>query len=464
MRRHPPEVVSLATGRAAAPGTMRAMPTVRPFRALRYEPSRVPDIAAVLCPPYDIISPAEQQALLERDARNAVRLELPTSPDPADADGRYRAAARTLAEWRSDGTLRKDPRASVYVHEMRYREPGSGRERVTRGAMVRLRLAAFGPESDVRPHERTMSGPKEDRYRLLKATGTNLSPIVFVQEDSAAADVIATVTAGAPTVEATDHDGIHHRLWACPTAGEGEPPGAAEALVTAITGRPLTIADGHHRYETALRYREERSKNQACESDPPYDYVLALVYDVADAPALLATHRLIHELPAGGAGLLGAAADLFQVERVADAVDLLARMSRPSAGAGAGGRGRFGVWTQDGGAILTVRRDQMSPLLDAAVPEAARWIDAAVLAAALGPLAGIDAVALVGGERVTYTKDAADAIAQVDEGRADAAFLLDPTPVADVIRVADVGGVMPQKSTYFFPKAPTGLLFNPLEP
>jgi uncharacterized protein (DUF1015 family) len=437
------------------------MPTVRPFRALRYDAARFDDLSAVLCPPYDVISAADQAALLARHPRNAVRLELPPDPRTDDPDGRYRAAARTLAEWRTDGTLRKDPRPALYVHEMRYRVTADDRERTALGAMLRLHLEPLAAGAGVRAHERTMSGPKEDRFKLLKATGTNMSPVVLLHERRDASSCLEVLALGEPVATAVEGDGTAHRLWVHPIEEEASDGDPAKMYLSTVAAGALTIADGHHRYETALRYQDERGQNRACESDPPYDYVLALLYAVGDAPAVLATHRIVRGID-GGRELLARAADLFTLDPVTHRDGLLSAMARPVATER--GNARFGLWTRDGGTVLRARPERFEPLIDWTIPEPARSLDAALLAVALREIGGIDGSELVGGDRVTYTKDASEAIDRVDRGEADAAFILDPTPVEAVLRVADAGAVMPQKSTYFHPKAPTGLLFNPLEP
>ncbi|HLO36647.1 MAG TPA: DUF1015 domain-containing protein, partial [Candidatus Deferrimicrobium sp.] len=151
------------------------MPQIRPFRALRYAPETVGDLAAVVAPPYDVLTAADHARLLARHPKNVVRLDAPVD-EPGDAeDDRYRRAARTLAAWRSDGTFHKDPRPAIYVHEQTYLVPGTDVERTQRGFFARLRLEPLVPGSGVLPHERTLASPREDRYRLLRATGVNTS-------------------------------------------------------------------------------------------------------------------------------------------------------------------------------------------------------------------------------------------------------------------------------------------------
>ena len=439
------------------------MPDLRPFRALRYEPSRVRDLAAVVAPPYDVIDPEMRARLVARDPANVVRLDMPVEELGDGPDDRYRRAARTLAAWRSDGTLRKDPQPSIYVYEQRYLIPGTERERTQRGYFARLRLEPYGPDSGVLPHERTLSGPKEDRYKLLRATGVNTSPVVVLFDDTSGSteDRLAAVAGGPPDLDVSDDDGVCHRMWSLPASGDGPASIVAGSLLEAGGAAPVTIADGHHRYETALRYRDERRMSRSCDEDPPFDYVLALMLEATRQElTVLPTHRLVRRIGSGGAEqLLARAPELFDIEPIESSEAMKAALT---GGDAAGGRGRFGLWTRAGGAILTARRDAFAPFLPAG-GEAVRSLDVTLLATALDRLAGIDADAVAEGA-VGYTKSAEDAIAAVDTGSgADAAFLLEPTPVVSIEAVAREGDVMPQKSTYFYPKALTGLVINPHE-
>ena len=439
------------------------MPDLRPFRALRYEPSRVRDLAAVVAPPYDVIDPEMRARLVARDPANVVRLDMPVEELGDGPDDRYRRAARTLAAWRSDGTLRKDPQPSIYVYEQRYLVPGTERERTQRGFFARLRLEPYGPDSGVLPHERTLSGPKEDRYKLLRATGVNTSPVVVLFDDTSGSteDRLAAVAGGPPDLDISDDDGVCHRMWSLPASGDGPASIVAGSLLEAGGAAPVTIADGHHRYETALRYRDERRMSRSCDEDPPFDYVLALMLEATRQElTVLPTHRLVRRIGSGGAEhLLARAPELFDIEPIESSDAMKAALT---GGDAAGGRGRFGLWTRAGGAILTARRDAFAPFLPAG-GVAVRSLDVTLLATALDRLAGIDADAVADGA-VGYTKSAEDAIAAVDTGSgADAAFLLEPTPVVSIEAVAREGDVMPQKSTYFYPKALTGLVINPHE-
>jgi uncharacterized protein (DUF1015 family) len=222
----------------------------------------------------------------------------------------------------------------------------------------------------------------------------------------------------------------------------------------------VTIADGHHRYETALRYRDERRMSRSCEEDPAFDYLLALLLETTgQALTVLPTHRVATGLGAAADDLPERAASLFDVQPADRAALERWGLGEP------GGRGRFGLWTRGGGWVLEARRGAFDAALPQGAGDAARRLDVTLLGVALERLAGIDAAAVSAGGRVRYTKSAAEAIGWVDSRAqgSDAAFLLEPTPVESIIAVAAEGDVMPQKSTYFYPKPLTGLVINPHE-
>ena len=446
------------------------MPELRPFRALRYD-AGAGDPRDLVSPPYDVISPAQQRALARRHPRNVVRLDLPLDEPGDPPDERYRRAARDLATWRSDCTLRKERQPSVYAYEEAYTVPGTSEHRVQRGFFARLRVEELGPASGVLPHERTLSAPKEDRYRLLRATGMNASPVVlmFADPDGAAIRALEAVCRTDPQVDLTDDGGVRHRLWQLPAEDPTLGP-LADELLRAGSAGPLTIADGHHRYETALRYHDERHRDRALCELAPFDYLLALLLPVDQPLTVLPTHRVVRDGLAGEA-LLAAAADLFDVERL-PTPDALIEAFGPARTGQAAGQGagspesrphRFGLWTGGQAAILHVRPAAFEPLLDPAASSALRWLDVNLLAVALERLLDVDRAATAGGGRIAYTKDVDEALAMVDRGEGVAALLLDPTLVDDVLSVAAAGEVMPQKSTYFYPKQVTGLVLNPHE-
>ena len=429
--------------------TIDQVPQLLPFRALRYDASAVPDLSAVLCPPYDVISSAERELLAARDARNAVHVELPSGE--GSALSRYEVAARTFSGWIADGTLRRDERQMIYVYEQRY-QAADGSGRPARGFFARLRLEPYGPASGVLPHEHTLSGPKEDRFRLMSAVQANLSPVLLLYDNgdrgAAAEGLMDALTSAPPEVEALGPGGLVNRLW---LADPSESDHARE-LMSLAAARPLTIADGHHRYETALRFRDQPDAPNAA------NFVLALLYDThSGGLGLLPWHRVLRGVVRGNV-LIDAASEWFTVTPCQSSAEMVAALAEgePSATA------RLGLWTVDGGAVLEVDRERVAELLPASTSETVRWLDVTVLSVTLSRMIGSTPEELATNGNLTYVADAGEALAQVESGAADAAFLLRPTPIEDVVAVAAAGEHMPAKSTFFHPKAATGLVFNPL--
>ena len=430
----------------------------------------VDDLAAVVAPPYDVIGPEAHRRLLGRDPHNVVRLDLPEEEPGDPEDERYRRAARTLNAWRLDGTLHRDPRPALYPYEQTYRVPGTSREATRRGVFARVALEPFGPTSGIRAHERTLAGAREDRYRLLRATNVNTSPVVGLGQDATglAAGWLRDVAATKPVADLVDEAGVRHRLWLAPV-GTGEP---GDSLVGEVCERlganPITLADGHHRYETALRYADERRRGPALEVSPAWAEILMLILEPVEGPlTVLPTHRVLLGLDAAAIDRLGAGlGELFEVEAGVGRERLLAEFGAGSEARG--GEGRFGLWTRHGSAILRASRPAFAPFLPAG-GDAVRRLDVTLASVAIERIAGIDPTAVAEGH-IAFTMDAAEAIAWVDAGAAptggplaSAALLLDPTPASEIVAVAADGDVMPQKSTYIYPKALTGLVINPLE-
>ncbi|MEX1295887.1 MAG: DUF1015 domain-containing protein [Candidatus Limnocylindrales bacterium] len=433
------------------------MPNLRPFRALRFDAS-ASDLSAVLAPPYDIISPAQRQALLERDPHNIVRIELPADLGAAGPDD-YAAAAATARAWREAGVLVKDEEPTVTVHQMRWLD-GDGREATATGLLCRLGLEEYGPGSGVLPHEKTHGGPKADRYALLEATQLNTSPLVFLagSDPAATSAALLELTEREPDATGTTADGVRHRLWIVDAA-------SAEPVLELMRARPITIADGHHRYETALAYRRDRADERPAEGEPAWDYALALIYPLDQSPPALPTHRVIRGQPCGE-DLLERLASYAAVEPLPDRGSLLARMGEPASFApGATGTGRIGVYTGTSrtAAVLTVDRGATDALLDAGLSEGSKGLDVNALSVIIDKAYGADAAELAASGQLWYEKDAAEACSTVDAEKASAVFLLDEMPPSAISLVAEAGEVMPQKSTYFNPKAPTGLALSPLE-
>lgn len=431
------------------------VPKLRPFRALRFDTSTT-DLSAVLAPPYDIISPAQRRELLARDPHNVVRIELPADLGHAGPED-YAAAAGTAAAWRASGVLVRDQRPTVTVHQMRWRD-GEGSEQLATGLFCRLGLEEFGPASGVLPHEKTHGGPKADRYALLKATQLNTSPLVFLagSDPGPTSAALLELARGEPDATATTPDDVEHRLW----IHDGQ---SAAAVLELMSTAPVTIADGHHRYETALAYRAEQAAEAEGGPDPAWDYLLALIYPLDASPPALPTHRVVRGRPCGDE-LVERLKAYAEVEPLPHAEALLERMTRPVPLApDASGAGILGLLTRDRAAMLHLDRAAIGGLLDAGLSEASRGLDVNALSAIVGRVYGDDDAAMAADGRLWYEKDAVEAVRQVAREQASATYLLYGMPPAAISRVAQAGEVMPQKSTYFHPKAPTGLVLCPLD-
>lgn len=434
------------------------MPTIRPFRGLGYAldryavPSaagmRMADLTEVVCPPYDVMTPAQQADLLNRSDRNAVRLELSAEPDP------HAAAAAALRAWRADGTLERRAEPSVYYY--RYARPASPDEPAAQGVVARLLLEPFG--GGVRAHEHTLAGPKADRLALLHATRTQLSPILAIYFDGS---VHHDHLMGLPWTDewrARDDDGLLHSLAAV------QPD---DRLLDHLSRQQLFIADGHHRYETALAYQAAIRADPAwADADPgslAADWiVVVLVNAEREELEILATHRLIREADDDALRSLVRDPDpIWQAIPVAP-VQLAARLAdlreveRPAFGLVLPGDEGFLLVGDADAADQRMRREPMSA--------AVRRLDLAILhTAILEDRLGIDPASVAKGEALAYTRSEADAIRAVASGEAKAAILVRPTRLEQLAAVAGAGDVMPQKATYFYPKLLTGLVFYPLE-
>jgi uncharacterized protein (DUF1015 family) len=420
------------------------MADVRPFRGLRYNPARI-DPALVLAPPYDVISPDEQRELYARSEHNVVRLEYGEQREgDSEADNRYTRAARDLAEWRGSGVLTQDREPMVYAYKQEFQWGGRLHIRRAHFAVVRLEEWATGA---VKPHERTLAKPKADRLELLRATRTQISPVycLFRGETGTAPSPVSLLRA--------ESNGEHHALSAC------EEP---SAIAQRLSRTQLYVADGHHRYETALAYRDEvRAAAGGWTGDAPENFVLVALTDAHDPGLLvLPTHRVVSvAAPADAVERLRHWFDLDDAGSLDEGLAQLSRAGRETTAFLAAGLAP--------GRLHLVRlrdRPAVEALMPADQPPAWKRLDVNVLQyAVLGSVLGIDEAALTAGDAVTYTQHARSAHEVVASGGAGIAFMLNATPVEHVLAVADAGARMPQKSTYFYPKLPTGLVMHPFD-
>jgi uncharacterized protein (DUF1015 family) len=427
------------------------MADVQPLRGIHYNPEVITarKFGNALAPPYDVIDTVQQERLYERQLRNIVRVDYgkEMAGDVAGINDRYTRAAQHLDSWLKLGVMSRDERPAFYVTTHEYNGT-DGVRRIRRGIYGRV-LARPWEESEVRPHERTMRGPKEDRMRLMETTLTQTSAVFMVWRDADATvdGLLEGVCAVAPALHGQSDDGDDehdsHSVWVV------DDPLQVQALRDALRAATLYIADGHHRYETAAAFAAKcREAEPGMPVPADFDYTLAYMCDAASPGIeLLPTHRVVAGLtapPQSGESI---------AERAADGWTWVA--TDDLAGAIRAARIRNGTHH-----AFAMRLENESGMLirphSDAIPSPRERLDVVVLEQEILTPLGIT------GENVTYTRDVEYVDASVRTGEAQIGIVLNSMPVADVLAVADAGEIMPQKSTYFFPKVPTGEVLSPL--
>jgi uncharacterized protein (DUF1015 family) len=437
------------------------MAEILPFRGVLYDPAKVGDVMSVVAPPYDVIGPAEQAALYAGHPGNIIRLELGQEhPGDGPQDNRYTRAKRFLQDWLREGLLRRDDRPAIYLYAVEYRLRG-GQTRTMRGFLSLVKLEEFGT-GRIFPHENTRAAAKDDRYQLLETCRSNFSPIFSLYSDAEGAIIRTlerTVEKGRPRFAVTDADGVRHLLWAVSDQQ------ALDRVVAAMKPLPLFIADGHHRYESALRYRNAQRQALGDKESLPSDWVL-MYFSNLDDPGLtiLPTHRVLPgPLPCPVPEFRRCLAETFTVETIS-----FTKETEPAA------RAKFL-------SALHAARSSDAHVIGLIVRGESRYEVLTLNAAGLSRL-GMSARERLGvsilqqmvfrgamrmepkdEERLIYIKDEEDVLAAVARGEGALAVLLNPPRVTEVKDVARAGDRMPHKSTYFYPKPLTGLVINTMD-
>lgn len=431
------------------------MPEIRPFRGVRYDIARVGALSNVVAPPYDVIDSALQDELYAASPFNIIRLEL-NREEPGDGpDGnRYSRAARFLKEWLRAGDLRQDDDPALYLYHQTFEVEGKPHTR--KGFLARVRLEPFG-EGKIYPHEQTLAGPKADRLALFNATKYNLSPIFGLYPDPTAT-VLAAVEAGMrdkTPLEATDHLGVTNRLW--PVLD----PETHTLVQGLLATKPIFIADGHHRFETGVNFRNELAAQGALSGpDDPANFCMMMLVGMSDPGLLiLPTHRLVSGFPGLTAqSLMERLAAEFEV-RVAGEGEAGCRSAWETIES-LGAQEVLGFGTVTDGLWVTARLRSDS-MMDQLAPEhSAEWralgvsvLHELVLKALLGP---------AGSPVCRYVHRIDEVLADVESRGCDLACLVPPAAMSDVEAIASNLEKMPPKSTYFYPKLLSGLVLNPL--
>jgi uncharacterized protein (DUF1015 family) len=420
---------------------------IEPFRALMYNRKIAGEPARVVAPPYDLIGAARQQQLYERSPYNVVRLELARDTD------RYGAAEKTLTEWMAAGAVERLARPAIFQYTQTFDVEGRLLHRT--GFIARVRLEEFD-RGRIVPHERTFPAAKEDRLRLLTALQVNTSSIfgLYSGAHRELDRLREQAAAREPLIDLVDDLGIRNELRPI------EAPDEIAIIQRELDAPRILIADGHHRYETALNYRRARRHENASSEPQPYDYTMMTLV-ACDDPGLviLPTHRVVKSLPADAiATFTQRAREVFNVEEIAHRDEFRSRLN-------ASGSGAIGV-TLKGMSSYLILRLRSRTAIKSVMPDSAaevRRLDVSVLhALVFDRIFGLRADEIRKGGNIEYTIEIGGALGAVANGRADGAFLMNPPSIRDVERVSDAGATMPEKSTYFHPKLLTGLVMNPL--
>jgi uncharacterized protein (DUF1015 family) len=432
------------------------MAKISPLKGYRYDTSRIKDVTAVITEPYDKITPELQEKYYNRSPYNVVRcIKGKTAPEDGEGNNQYTRARDFLHQWINERILLRDSRDAVYAYNQEYTVGGAKKTR--HGFIALGELEEFG-KGGVMPHERTLAGPKADRLNLMRATGTQFGLIFMLYPDPA--NKVTALLAGAckrpADMEATDNDGVVHRLWVISNES------VIAETVKLMQDKQLFIADGHHRYETALNYRREMlEKGVTCEAgNENYNNRMMAFVSMQDSGlTILPTHRLIFNLTADQLQRFPEELKrFFAVETCKDLAEMLEKMKPQSKD-----DHRFGLYLNGSFSLLTLKDEKsISGLVRANVSEDWKRLDVSILHTVLEHLLGIDKKKLEEESNVAYERYADKAVKLVDEKRYQLALFLNPTKASQVAKVAGNGERMPQKSTDFYPKLYTGLVINKL--
>lgn len=423
------------------------MAEIRPFRPLRYtdKAGRIEDL---VCPPYDIISEEERQEYLRVNPHNMIRLEL-----PKEGEDPYKEAGKTLNQWIDSGIVALDEKPSIIIYEEVF--SAHGKDYTIKGFVCRLKLEALDA-GVVLPHEETLSKAKQDRLNLMTTTGCNFSSVysMYHDKEKEVFPLIEKFSDRTPDQEfVTKEDGITHRIWFVTNTDD------IEAITSKFDNKQVYIADGHHRYTTALNYRDQlKAQGVVTDETHPANYVMMTLMNLEN-PGLVVfpTHRVIKNMDnLDAAKLLKDSEKYFDIEKV-DVKSLEDEIIKR----GQTGKKVMAFYNEGEGWVMELKDDEIMKELLPDMSDAYRKLDVTILhTLVLERLLGIDKENLANQTNLIYTREANDAISLVDSGQGNCAFLINYTGVEEIAAVADAGEKMPQKSTYFYPKLITGHVMN----
>ncbi len=436
------------------------MALLRPFKGIRYNPSRIKDLSRVICPPYDVISQVQQEYYYNKSSYNFIRLEYSKEfPGDGDEDNKYTRALNTLEKWLSEGILFRESMPAIYVHDHHFELNGT--TRVRRGIICTV-LVEDWSKMVIRPHEGTLPRARSDREILLRTLEANTSPVFVMYEDyqKAVSSILENITSNDPQLDIDDYDGEHHRLWVVTE------PRILEALTCIFETRPLYIADGHHRYESALKYKRECDAIKGDGTgDEPYNFIMMEMADFKDPGlVILPPHRLIRGVSRSRINFM-----ISEIRRYFDVTefdsstdDAWTRIERHMKASGSttialvlsGEKTVYVLAVKDQASLNVMMPAFHSPLyrqLDVSI------VDHVILEGLLG-LSDMSDMS-----RISFNHDRQEALQLVGSGIYQLAVILPAMKPSVIKKVADAGERMPRKSTYFHPKLPSGLVVNRLK-
>lgn len=438
------------------------MAEIKPFRMVRYNGELERELPRLISPPYDVISPAEQEFFYQEHPLNIIRLVLnKKEPDDGPENNRYTRAAATLQEWMQNRTLVRADRPGFVVYSMAFEQPGGGRQRID-GIVGLVKVDDYG-KGKVLPHEKTYLGPKQDQLNLMRACKGNLTPIhaLFDDETNRVMQACRSLMQERPEQEACDGNGTIHRTWSLTD------PEILEEISGFLRDKSLFIADGHHRYETAWAFRDEMRAAGNNDPDAPHEYVMMYLTSLSHPGlTILPAHRLIKGLKEVNIPLIQKVLDpYFEIEdlcygpgdRTKVAQTMVDRI-RSYSNVG----GKFGMAVQGDNCFRLLRLKDfqaIDALMDADIPSTLRGLDVTILREIiLAHGLGLDRDNSE--EQIEYTPLVSEALDRVLNGEIQVSFILNPTRVDQMRVAAELGHKLPHKSTYFFPKLSSGLVLN----
>ncbi len=426
------------------------MAEIKGYKGLRFNCEKAGKIEELVCPPYDIISDQQREEYIKTNPHNIIRLELPKGDD------KYNKAAEILKDWLEKGILIKEDKPAIYIYEEEF--TAYGERKAIKGIICRVKLEEFS-KGIILPHEFTLSKAKEDRLNLMKATNCNFSQIYSLYMDGGKNTLgkIDSLSKSEPDIQLQDNDNVTHRMWII------KDEKAIADICSDFTDRKLYIADGHHRYETALNYRNYLREQGLAKEGDACDYQMMMLVDM-EHPGLVVfpTHRLVRNLDSFNAErVIDGCKEYFDVTEHSDINTIESTLMELY------NQGKKAYAFYCGGSsykLLVLKDTNIIKKLLPNASTATQQLDVTILhTLILEKIFGIDAENMAKQINLTYTKIFDEAISSVQQGNSQCAFILNPTRVSEIREVASNGEKMPQKSTYFYPKMITGLVMNQLE-